>query len=338
MGRGSLVVPRMTRRRFLGLAAAGAGAAMLGGCGGSGGSGGGGGGGENYRITLIQGVRGDEFYISMECGARSKAGQLGAELNVQGPAEFSPAEQTPILNAAVQASPDAILIAPTDTTAMVGPIQTAINQDIAVFTVDTFIEKDIALANISSDNVEGGRQAAKALAEAIGEQGKVFCISVTPGISTTDQRQQGFEAGLEEYPDIEYLGTEFCDNDANKAASIANAKIQAEPDLAGIFGANLFSAQGGAAGSRQAGKEDQVKIVGFDAGPTQVRDLRSKTVDALIAQHPADIGSKGVQMAVDYLKSGNEPSQKQVKTGLTIVTRENIEQPDIEKYLYKAEC
>ena len=69
-----------------------------------------------------------------------------------------------------------------------------------------------------------------------------------------------------------------------------------------------------------------------------MRDLRSKTVDALIAQHPADIGSKGVQMAVDYLKSGNEPSQKQVKTGLTIVTRENIEQPDVEKYLYTAEC
>ncbi len=336
MGRGSLVARGITRRRFLGLAAAGAGATMLGGCGA--GSGGGQGGGENYRITLIQGVRGDEFYISMECGAMSKAEKLGAELDVQGPAEFSPAEQTPILNAVVQANPDAILIAPTDTAAMVGPIQTAISQDIAVFTVDTFIEKDIALANISSDNVEGGKQAAKALAKAIGEKGKVFCISVTPGISTTDQRQQGFEEGLKDYPDIEYLGTEFCDNDANKAASIANAKIQSTPDLAGIFGANLFSAQGGAAGSRQAGKEEQVKIVGFDAGPTQVRDLRSNTVDALIAQHPADIGSRGVQMAVDYLKSDKKPSQKQVMTGLTIVTRENLKQPEIEKYLYKAEC
>lgn len=332
-------MPRgMTRRRFLGLAAAGAGAAMLGGCGPGAGGGQGGGGGGDYRMTLIQGVRGDEFYISMECGALAKAEELGVDLTVQGPVEFSPAQQTPVLNAAVQAGPDAILIAPTDTTAMVGPIQSAINQDIAVFTVDTFIERDIALANISSDNIEGGRQAAEALAGSIGEQGKVFCISVTPGISTTDQRQQGFEAGLEEYPDIEYLGTEFCDDDPNKAASIANAKIQAEPDLAGIFGANLFSAQGGAAGVRQAGKNEQVKIVGFDAGPTQVRDLTSNTVDALIAQHPADIGTRAVQMAFDYLESGDEPSRKEVKTGLTIITRENIDQPDIERYLYKAEC
>ena len=166
----------------------------------------------------------------------------------------------------------------------------------------------------------------------------MLCISVTPGISTTDQRQQGFEEGLKDYPDIEYLGVEFSNDDPNKAASIANATLQSTPDLAGIFGTNLFSAQGASAGVRQAGKSEQVKIVGFDAGPTQVRDLREGDVHALIAQHPNEIGTRGVQMAVDYLKTGEEPAQKQVKTGLTIVTRENINQPEVEKYLYKAEC
>lgn len=323
----------LTRREFLGLAAAGAGATMLGGCGGGGSQGGG-----NYRLTLIQGVAGDEFYISMECGAKSEAAKLGAELDVQGPEEFDPSAQTPILNAAVQANPDAILIAPTDKTAMIGPIQSAANQDIAIFTVDTFIEKDIALANISSDNLEGGRKAAEALAGFIGEEGQVFCISVKPGISTTDQRQQGFEEGLKEYPNIEYLGTEFCEDDPNRAAQIASAKIQSNPDLAGIFGANIFSIQGAAIGVRQAGKQGGVRLVGFDAGPTQVKDLRDKLVDALIAQHPSDIGRIGVQMAVDYLKSQEEPSKKQVKTGLSIVTRGNLQKPEIQKYLYKAEC
>jgi ribose transport system substrate-binding protein len=323
----------LTRREFLGLAAAGAGATMLGGCGGGGGQG-----EAKHRLTLIQGVAGDEFYISMECGAKSKAAELGAELDVQGPEEFDPSAQTPILNAAVQANPDAILIAPTDKTAMIGPIQSAANQDIAIFTVDTFIEKDIALANISSDNLAGGRKAAEALASSIGEEGQVFCISVKPGISTTDQRQQGFEEGLKEYPNIEYLGTEFCEDDPNRAAQIANAKLQSSPDLAGIFGANIFSIQGAATGVRQAGKQGVVKLVGFDAGPTQVKDLRDELVDALIAQHPSDIGKIGVQMAVDYLKSQEEPSKKKVKTGLSIVTRDNLQKPEIEKYLYKAEC
>ena len=67
---------------------------------------------DNYRLTLIVGVTGDEFYTTMECGAQAAAQELGAELDVQGPDAFSAAEQTPVLNAAIQANPDVILIAP----------------------------------------------------------------------------------------------------------------------------------------------------------------------------------------------------------------------------------
>jgi ribose transport system substrate-binding protein len=333
------VVRRISRREFLGIAAAGAGVALLGACGGGGG-GGQGGGGESYRLTLIVGVTGDEFYTTMECGAQAAARELGAELNVQGPEEFSAAEQTPILNAAIQANPDAILIAPTDRTAMVAPIQSAVNQDIPVVLVDTTIEKEeIALARISSDNIEGGRQAGEALAREIGEEGKVLVISVKPGISTTDQRQQGFEEAIKQYPNIEYLGTRFCNDDPTVAASITTSTLQSNPDLKGIFGANVFSGQGAGTGVRQSGKKNnQVSVVAFDASPTQVEDLRSGNVDVLIAQHPNDIGDRGVRIAVDYLESGQEPSSKQVTTGFTTVTRDNLEDPEVQEYLYKAEC
>ena len=335
----------VSRKEFLGLAAAGAGVTLLAGCGGggsggSGNSGGGSGGGQgsNYNITLIPGVVGDEFYISMKCGAQAEAKKLGANLKFQGPQKFDPSQQTPILNAAIQSKPDAILIAPTDKTAMIGPIQSAVNKGIPVFTVDTFIAKDIALANVASDNIKGGMLAAEALAKGIGKKGKVLCVNVKPGISTTDQRQQGFEKGLKKYPGIKYLGTQFCDDDPTKAASIASATLRSNPDLKGIFGANLFSAEGSASGVRQAGKSQQVKIVGFDAGPTQVKDLKDKTVDALIAQHPAQIGQTGVQMAVEYLKTKKKPKKKKIQTGLTIITRSNVGDKKISKYLYKAQC
>jgi len=333
-----LVGRRVSRREFLGVAAAGAGVVFLGACGGGGG-GQGGGGGETYRLTLIVGITGDEFYTTMECGAQAAAQELGAELTVQGPEEFSPAEQTPILNAAIQANPDAILIAPTDRTAMVAPIQSAVNQDIPVVLVDTTIEKEeIALAQISSDNIKGGMQAGEALAKQIGEEGKVMVISVTPGISTTDQRKQGFEEAIKKYPNIEYLGTEYCNDDPVKAASITTSTLQSTPDLKGIFGANVFSGQGAGTGVRQTGKKDQVSVVAFDASPTQVEDLRRGNVDVLIAQHPNDIGNRGVRIAVDYLKSNKEPANKQITTGFTTVTRENLDKPEIKKYLYKAEC
>ena len=73
----------ISRREFLGVAAAGAGVAFLGACGGGGQ--GGGGGGESYRLTLIVGITGDEFYTTMECGAQTAAQELGADWTCRDP-------------------------------------------------------------------------------------------------------------------------------------------------------------------------------------------------------------------------------------------------------------
>lgn len=293
-----------------------------------------------FTIAFIQGVIGDNFYITMDCGARAKAGELGnITINTQGPERFDQTLQTPILNAVVQDKPDAIMIAPNDRRGMIAPIQAAIDAGIPVLCVDTTIESDIQLGDVATDNVEGGRLAARGLAEAIGNKGKVFVVNVKPGISTTDQREEGFaEAIANEFPDIEYLGQEYCDDDANIAAQITSAKLQSDPDLSGIFGTNLFAAQGAAAALRQQGLQGKVKLVGFDAGPTQVQDLKSGAADLLIAQHPGDIGEVAVQLLYDYLKNGTPPNPKDQVTGATIVTRDNIDDPDVKRYLYVAEC
>jgi ribose transport system substrate-binding protein len=81
-----------------------------------------------------------------------------------------------------------------------------------------------------------------------------------------------------------------------------------------------------------------VSVVAFDASPTQVEDLRRGRLDALIAQHPNDIGDKGVRIAVDYLKTNKEPTSKQITTGFTRATRGNLDESEVKEYLYRAEC
>jgi len=295
---------------------------------------------DSFTIAFIQGVIGDNFYITMDCGARAKAAALGnVTIDTQGPERFDQTLQTPILNAVVQSMPSAIMMAPNDRRGMIAPIQAAIDAGIPVLCVDTTIESDIQLGDVATDNVEGGRLAARGLAEAIGGKGKVFVVNVKPGISTTDLREEGFRDALEkEFPDIEYLGQEYCDNDANIAAQLTSARLQSDPDLAGIFGTNLFAAQGAAAALRQQSLQGKVKMVGFDAGPTQVQDLRSEVVDLLIAQHPGDIGEVAVQLLFDFLNSGSPPAPKNLVTGASIVTRDNLEDPEIARYLYVADC
>ncbi|MDQ4026203.1 MAG: substrate-binding domain-containing protein, partial [Actinomycetota bacterium] len=181
---------------------------------------GGGGGAEGKKITLVQGVKGDEFYITMGCGAQEAAGKAGVELDITGPDEFAADQQTPVLNAVAAKNPDAILIAPTDTKAMFAPIQQAAQAGAKIILVDTTLENpEVAESQIASDNLLGGRLAGEALIKLIGGEGKVMVSNVNPGISTTDQRQEGFEERIKQEPDIEYLGTQFHNDEPAKAAA-----------------------------------------------------------------------------------------------------------------------
>ena len=114
--------------------------------------------------------------------------------------------------------------------------------------------------------------------------GEVLVVNVKPGVSTTDQRQAGFEAAAKADPKFKYVGTQFDQDSASIAAQVTLAALQKNPGIVGIFAANLFSAQGAATGVRQAGKSGKVKIVGFDAEPNEITALQQGTVQALIAQ------------------------------------------------------
>src|SRR3954451_937562 len=277
---------------------------------------------KNYKMTLIAGVKGDQFYITMNCGAQAEAKKLGVSLNFQGPDQFAPDQQTPIVNAVAAKKPDAVLVAPTDTKAMFAPIKQLSDNGSKVVLVDTTLEQpDLAVSQIASDNEGGGKLAADTLGKLIGGKGKVFVVNVKPGISTTDARGKGFEAGAKA-AGLQYVGQQYDDDDPAKAAAIVKSILARNPDLKGIFATNLFSAEGAATGLREAGKQNQVKIVGFDAGPKQVEDLKSGIVQALIAQRPADIGAQGVQQA--YAALTGKATKKEIGTGFVSLTKDNL--------------
>jgi ribose transport system substrate-binding protein len=290
---------------------------------------------KSYSIVLIPGISTDAFYTTMHKGAAAEAAKHGISLSFQGsPTAFSPPTQIPFLNAAIARHPDAILIAPTDKTALIAPIKKAIAAGIAVFTVDTYISSPIAISNISSDNVAGGKAAAKALSQAIGGKGTVAAISVQPGVSTTDQRKQGFEAAIKAFSGIKYLGTQFDDDDQTKASQEASALITGHSDLTGIFAMNVVSGNGVTTAVKAAGKSGKVKLVEFDAEPLQVQALKAGEIDALVAQDPYGIGQKAVSLAYQYLTGHKSGIKKHYGTGSAIITKANVNSAAVKEYLY----
>lgn len=298
---------------------------------------------DDINITLVPGLTTDAFYITMNRGAQAAAEALGITVDFQGAEEFDPVLQTPVLDAVIARQPDAILIAPTDSTQMIEPLRRASEAGIPVITVDTFIDDgkyqdgagdgDFPLSYIASDNVGGGRMAARFMAEQIGGEGKVYVSNVRPGISTTDQREEGFKAEMaENFPNVEVLDTQYNENDASLAASQFQAVLARNPDITGVFGANLFSALGAGNGVEGAGKTDDVTVIAFDAPRSIVDNISTGLVDAAIAQHPAEIGYFGVMAAYAHLTGQSIPTA--IGTGFTVINADNVDDGDIAKFIY----
>jgi len=284
-------------------------------------------------LALIQGTKADNFYVTMGCGAKAEAAKLGYSINVQGPADFAAPEQIPIVSAITAQHPGAVLIAPTDTHALIAPMQAMKNAGIKVIQVDTTVsDSSIAAASISSDNLQGGAKAADELAKEIGGKGSVIVMNEQAGVSTTEARIQGFLQEIKKYPGIKPLPTQFVGDNPAKAAQAITAVYAAHPDLAGVFATNVLVAQGVDTGLKTA-HASKIKIIGYDADPTQVSDLKSGVVDALIAQEPYQEGVDGVDQAVNALTG--KPT-KSILTGLAVLTRSNLSA--MSQYVYKSSC
>jgi ribose transport system substrate-binding protein len=292
-------------------------------------------------IALLPGVV-DPFYFTMKRGADQAAKEVGAELLFQIPKAWNTADQVPILKAMIAKHPDVLVIAPVDKTQLIQPLKEASDAGIKVITVDTYIgtgkyrtgagNADFPYSYVASDNTEGGRIAARALAKAIGDKGTVYVENNKPGISSTDQRAEGFAEEMKKHPGIKVLETQYNEDDANRAAAHVAAVLARTPDLAGIFAANTFSGKGAAAGVKNAGKTGVVKVVTFDAVPGIDQDLKSGLVDIAVAQKPSEMGYMGVKYAADLARGKTVPTS--FGTGFVVMDKSNVDDPEVHKYIY----
>jgi ribose transport system substrate-binding protein len=288
----------------------------------------------NKNLVLIQGTKADNFYVTMGCGAKYEAKKLGYNITVEGPADFSAPEQIPIVNSVTATKPAAVMIAPTDEKALIKPMQQMKSAGIKVIQVDTHVSNNsIASASISSNNTQGGKLAADALAKLIHDKGSVVVMNEQPGVSTTEARIAGFLKEIKKFKNITTLKTQFTGDNPAQAAQTITSLYAAHPDLSGVFATNVLVAEGTDTGLKTTGVAGKVKIVGYDADPEQVADLKKGIVEALVAQEPYQEGVDGVQQSVNAI---NGKPTKSILTGLAVLTKSNLKKDS--SFIYKSSC
>ena len=295
------------------------------------------------KIGFLAGVQ-DPFYTTMQRGAQAASDAFGSELVTQIPQAWNVTDQTPMLDAMIaRGDLKFLFLAPVDKDAMVAPLQKAADAGLPLLTVDTFIGDGdylngpvkFPLSFIASDNYLGGQIACRALADSLNKTGKIYIQNVKPGISSTDAREKGCKDVIAaEYKGVTLVGVAYNDDDATKAQAQVEAMLQKNPDLGGIFGTNVFSAQGAGTTVKNKGLSGKVKVVAFDATTDAINMLTDGTVDLVIAQKPGDMGFFAVEMAMAYM-NGVTSIPKHIPTGYAVITRDNMKDPNIIKFFYK---
>jgi ribose transport system substrate-binding protein len=296
------------------------------------------------KIGFLPGVV-DPFYQVMQLGVEAAAKDLGVEVVTQIPPTWGVNVQTPILDSMIaRGDLNYIITAPTDKDQMVGPLKAAVDAGIKVITVDTYLGNGDYVAGpvkfpisyIGSDNEEGGRISARGLAKAIGGKGSVYINSTNPNVSSVEGREKGFkEVMSKEFPNIKVSGPDYNLDDPNKATQQTAAVLERDPQLAGVFGTNVFSAQGAGTAVVNAGLGGHVQVVAYDATKLAIELMNKGVVSLVLAQKPFDMGYLAVQFAAADA-AGVTSLPRRVETGFAIIDKDNVKDPAIARFIYQA--
>jgi ribose transport system substrate-binding protein len=238
--------------------------------------------------------------------------------------EFDPARQQQQVNDFITAQCAAIVLCPCNSRAVGTAIEAANKKGIPVFTADIACLAPGAkvVSHIASDNLGGGKQAAQAMIEALGDAGGKVVILDYKDAESCILRVQGFKEVIAEHNrgrssgQITIVAELPGDGKKDKGDRAAQDALQAHPDLAGIFAINDPSALGALAALEKAGKVDQVKIVAFDGQPEGKAAIKEGKIYADPIQHPDQIGIKTAQTIIHYLNGEEVEAEQLIPTGL----------------------
>jgi ribose transport system substrate-binding protein len=238
--------------------------------------------------------------------------------------DFNPALQQNQVKDFIVRKVAAIVLCPCDSKAIGTAIREANAAGIPVFTADIACLAPGAkvVTHVATDNYSGGKQAAQALIEALGEAGgKVAIVDHNP-VESCQLRVKGFEEVIAEHNrkgvggKITIVAKLPGGGVKDQGYKAAEDLLQSHGDLAGIFAINDPSALGARRALEKAGKADQVKLVGFDGQPEGKQAIKEGKIYADPVQYPDRIGRQTAEVIVKHFEGEKVPPEILIPTGL----------------------
>jgi ribose transport system substrate-binding protein len=282
------------------------------------------------RVALVMKSLANEFFLTMEKGARDHHAKNAAryELLASGiKDELDVNAQATLVEQMIAQKADAIVLAPADSKALVAACKRAVDAGIAVVNIDNRLdaavlaERGLRIPFVGPDNRKGARQVGEYLA---GKLRRGDAVAIVEGVPTTfnaQQRKLGFQDAIEP-AGLKLVASQSGDWEMAKANQVASALLAEHPQLAAILCANDNMALGAVAARKAAGKEEAVRIVGFD-NISAVADLvKAGKVVATADQHADQLAVFGIEYALEALEKKAPPADRE--TPVDLVTADTL--------------
>ncbi|HEV7993094.1 MAG TPA: substrate-binding domain-containing protein [Gemmatimonadaceae bacterium] len=290
--------------------------------------------GKAITVAVIPKGTTHEFWKSIHAGAVQAAQELTAagdsvKIIWKGPLrEDDREQQVQVVEGFTSQGVSGIVLAPLDNRALVRPVEEANSAGVPTVIIDSGLESDQVVSFVATDNHKGGVLLADRMGELLNGKGKVLVLRYQEGSNSTEERERGFLEQLK----AKYPGITIVSSDQYAGATRETAKRAAEnllnrfgSDLDGVFTPNESSTVGMLLALQDIKKAGKIKFVGFDASQTLLDAMRAHQLDGVAVQNPMRMGYLGVKTMVAKLH--NQPVEKRIDTGVTLVTPETLDLP-----------
>ncbi|MFN2297213.1 MAG: substrate-binding domain-containing protein [Anaerolineales bacterium] len=301
---------------------------------------------ESQEIAVIVKTGNSSFWQNVQTGAMDAQNELKAQtpklsvtfLGAQSESNIN--EQINIVESAIDRGVKAIVLAPSDVTALQPAVKKAHDAGIPVVIIDSLLEGDDStyVSFLATDNKAAGEACAQALIDGVkamtgSDEGKIAVMSYVKGVGSEIGRVGGFTEYIEKNSKLEIVTTQYSNADMPTALNQTTDVLTANPDLVGIFGANEPTAIGMGRAIQNMQLSGKIVAIGFDGNSVLQDMVRDGTLLSIAVQSSYNMGYLGVMTAYDAAFAG-KTVEKFVDTGFLMVTKDNIDTQDAQNVLY----
>ncbi|MDP4100478.1 MAG: ribose ABC transporter substrate-binding protein RbsB [Bacillota bacterium] len=269
---------------------------------------------KEFTIGLSVSTLNNPFFVSLKKGIEKEAKKRGMKVIIVD-AQNDSSKQTSDVEDLIQQGVDALLINPTDSSAISTAVESANAVGVPVVTIDRSAEQGKVETLVASDNVKGGEMAATFIADKLGKGAKVAELEGVPGASATRERGSGFHNIADQK--LQVVTKQSADFDRTKGLTVMENLLQGHPDIQAVFAHNDEMALGALEAINSSGKD--ILVIGFDGNKDALASIKDGKLSATVAQQPELIGKLATEAADDILHG--KKVQKTISAPLKLETQ-----------------